>query len=247
METINTENTNKLISMEQLQTCLTQMLKGIEDRLESTLMLCNKQATEIRGLRTTIENQDMRIKALETKLEGSLPINSATNINDSATSLNANNTTAADAVSNLRAIITEELQEKKAREEKAPNLILFNLPDANNQQGDTDQVNSLCSQINIDASKIVKIKRLGKINHAADKARPCVLTFSDIKQKYIALTKAKNIKNLPETDPKKGVIIKPDLTKIQILEDRSLFLEFRRRKQSGENVKISKGKIVNGD
>ncbi len=58
------------------------------------------------------------------------------------------------------------------------------------------------------------------------------------------LTKAKNLRLLDADNLHKKIVIKPDLTKLQQKEQMTLQEECKRRRASGEDVVINRGKVV---
>ena len=81
--------------------------------------------------------------------------------------------------------------------------------------------------------------RIGKT--LADKTRPLIHTMNDTETKRNILQNAKKLKGNSKYSE---VSIKPDLTKCQQEEQKSLFLEFKRRRENREQVLLRGGSIA---
>ncbi len=125
-------------------------------------------------------------------------------------------------------------------------MVVSGLPEKN--EGDVDEhkrwdeaqvenlLQSLC-QMNMDA--ITGLHRIGKV----DSAKPRLLKFicRDNESKRILLRKGKDLRRISEY---KHVFVNPDLTPIQQEEAKRLRQDFRTRRERGEDVVISNGRII---
>jgi hypothetical protein len=87
-----------------------------------------------------------------------------------------------------------------------------------------------------------KIYRIGTI--AAGKCRPLIVKTNSLATKSLLLRNARKLRNLPDVDPRKKVVLKPDLTRNEQDTQRTLFNELKTRRSLGESVLIRNGKIV---
>ena len=78
--------------------------------------------------------------------------------------------------------------------------------------------------------------RLGKTK-TANKVRPILIKFTDKTSKFSLLKKWKELKEI-------NLWAQPDMTKKQKEDNQRLVGELKRRREEGENVVISKGKII---
>lgn len=90
----------------------------------------------------------------------------------------------------------EMFSEFKDRMFRANNLMLFGLPEQTSDtpgfpNGDLIRVTSIISGLQIDETKIVNIRRIGKIVNGRN--RPCIITFTNSSYVYMALSKKRNL------------------------------------------------------
>ena len=223
-----TENNKTL--RDELSTHLTAVIQDTVKESTSELQTTIKQLhEEINDLKSRIDRQDSVIAVLQeearVKPSKQTIIRSASNVE----------------IPNLRIIIADE----KEREGKKANLIIFDMPESSDSgQTDVDNVKELMEAVKLPETKPNTIKRIGQINEKSKKPRPLLLTFSKVSEKYKVLGNSKKLRELDDEHMFKKVIIKPDLTKIQIAEEKKLRDELIHRRKNGEKVKIHKGTII---
>lgn len=226
-----------------LQAALTKLRSDIQSSIDTcfatVIQRITQQEETITQLKSTIDNQNNRLTQLEQIVKERNTTSNVWQIPKTAPTID------------LRAIINDE----KEREKKKQNLIIFGLPESGTD--DMTQCNDLLSKFNLSAMPVItNCKRLGKqegmnrLGTAANgrpKPRPIVITLDKIATKFNILKQANHLRSIPETDPMSTVIIKADLTKMQLIEHKKLVSDYKRRKDDGEHVKISKGVIIDTD
>jgi len=138
--------------------------------------------------------------------------------------------------------ISEALRESSERDLKRNNLIIFNLPEQKNTLDENAQFLQLCTSLKTTYDSEIKIRRIGQKNDT--KIRHVIASFQTFKDKMNLLTKAKEIRQFSPDNNLSKVSIKPDLIKIQQLEEKTLLEELKRQRGNGELVLIKHGKIV---
>lgn len=156
-----------------------------------------------------------------------------------------------EAVKRMEMLLAEserQKEEKEDRERRRKNVIIFNLPESNKEQGKDRELDDkqTCEQVfertlNVGGCKIEKVFRLGKKQDA--KVRPTMVKFEDEVSKWQIISKAKYLKEQKD-ETIKGLIISLDLTLQQREEDYKLRQELKRRREAGEQCIIKRGKIV---
>ena len=156
----------------------------------------------------------------------------------------------------VRNEIDEGLHERNDIEARKMNLIVFGVPEPKLDDGSdwtTDKKieadikltrDTLTRELGTAMSPrdgIVDARRLGLKSDSGP--RPLKLVFNNIQTKRHVLTNAKRLRD--SNDPvAKGLYINPDLTKRQREKENVLRNEMWKQRQSGKNVIIKKGKIV---
>ena len=142
--------------------------------------------------------------------------------------------------------INETLNEQKERENRAKNIILFNIPESSkpNPQDrtkeDTDFVTRVFQTLEIEDYDIDKCIRLGK--KVSGKSRLTRVTLKSQESKGNVLRKSRALENSEDFS---DIYIRPDLTRLQRTEQRMLRDELRSRRDKGEdNIFIRRGKII---
>lgn len=130
---------------------------------------------------------------------------------------------------------TKELQERRSKEE---NVILFNMPECENQTPDeikthdTQVFNQLCTALTGSIPETLSMYRLGK--HNKDKSRPLVAVMKAKQERKQLLEKARNIKDRAPPSLKNAILTR-DLTKLQREERKAKF----KARKTVENLKES--------
>lgn len=137
----------------------------------------------------------------------------------------------------------EELEDRNRRK---ANLIIAGLPEQvtgtaeERKDSDWDEVKAILKHVNeAKSNELVHIHRIGQ--RVGDKNRLIRVVCKDENVKHSIISNAKSLRNHGSW---KNIYINPDKTKIQRREDSLLRAELRRRKENGETVFISRGKIV---
>ena len=133
------------------------------------------------------------------------------------------------------------LRESEERKKREPNVILYNMEENENVEKDVEKISQLLepfqlkNKIKIQENEIPRVFRLGK--PVPEKPRPMLITFTDKVSKISFLKKWKELKEI-------NMWAQADMTLKQREKNRELIMECKRRNEAGENVKISRGKIV---
>jgi hypothetical protein len=147
----------------------------------------------------------------------------------------------------IETAINEAMREKDERESKKKNIILFNVAESkskviqNRVEHDVANVKELVDilEINPDIKNMI---RLGKADDS--KVRPILLKLESEGQKEQFLSNAKKLGKLNHDDIRKKIVIKKDLTKFELEQERTLVRELKERRQKGEELFIRNGRIV---
>lgn len=136
--------------------------------------------------------------------------------------------------------VTKELS---LRESKKTNLVIFGVAENPNETNEelTGKVKHICEVLNVkfDSRKSFRIGR----SDNSTKHRPIITQLNNHNSRNDLLKKARDLRN--QTNELKNVYISPDLTPQQQKQRKTLYEEFKRRKQQGENIKILHDTIVN--
>lgn len=144
----------------------------------------------------------------------------------------------------ISAVVREDHDERERIKQRAPNLIIHNLPESNSVNEDVQQVNTIIKDVLRYANfEIVKATRLGFPQD--DRNRLFKITLSDIPTKKKILARATELRNLPQEDPYAKVYIRPDLTPKQVEVSKNLQKQLHdmREANQGRKFKIVKGQI----
>ena len=141
------------------------------------------------------------------------------------------------------------MEEEREREMRRNNLILFNIPETHGEGKDEEAhdkevMKEICEELKIkDDGLITKMSRLGKKPAAGQRPRPIKLTDVKEETRRKLLSSSKSLKQTSKAKLQRVAIV-PDKTLKQREEDKTLYLEMKRRRDGGENVIIRNGKIV---
>ena len=142
-----------------------------------------------------------------------------------------------------RLMIPTEIMEERDQERRKQNIIVYNLLESNAELVDDrkrhDAMEVRCMLAGMQLSEIeVKVTvRLGKKN--GDKPRPLLVTLSSLRDPV--LRRARMVRRYKDWQ---RVFIDPDRTPKEQEDFKKLRDEFKRRKESGENVVMREGKIL---
>ena len=148
----------------------------------------------------------------------------------------------------IATVVNETLTETADQQARKLNLMIFNLPEADNLEDDATQVKTLietkmcCTEGEI---IIHEITRMGKVRND-QKPRFVRLKLETLAMKRKILASATKLRQLAPTDIYSKVYVKPDLTKKQQLESKNLYeaLKTKRLQDQDNHYIISKGKII---
>ena len=144
----------------------------------------------------------------------------------------------------ISAMVREDNDERERIKQRAPNLIIHNLPESNSVNEDVEQVTTIIKDVlryaNFD---IIKATRLGFPQE--DRNRLFKITLSDVPTKKKILSRATELRNLPEEDQYAKVYIRPDLTPKQVECSKNLQKQLyeMREENKDRKFKIVKGQI----
>ena len=148
--------------------------------------------------------------------------------------------------------VASYLDEGKDREDRAKNIILYNLPEPKDQ-GEEGQKNDLITTQRVlddivekedKATKeaVVTIKRLGKPPTETDqRPRPIKVTLNSTEAKAKIIQQARNLKHSSSFNK---VGVSNDMTLQERETHKKLVREMNRRRGQGENVIIKDGQII---
>jgi len=142
--------------------------------------------------------------------------------------------------------IMDSLDEKRERESRKNNLVVFNVTETEeNQEKDnsvlTDIVKDICPEVFDKGNPIEKIVRLGKSQKG--KPRPTKIIFKENRSES-RRTVLRNAHKLKDSNTFKGVVIVPDKTLKERECDKKLYQEMKKMNEEGKNVMIRGGKII---
>ncbi|MCG8431714.1 MAG: hypothetical protein MJA29_11130, partial [Candidatus Omnitrophica bacterium] len=102
-------------------------------------------------------------------------------------------------------------------------------------------VDTACSKLNIDSDNVDDVFRDGRAV-SGDRSRIVKVKFKNMRSHRTFLTGFLGIRSELPGGPL--TYVRPDLTYLQRQQDRQLRIELKERREAGENVKISRGRIV---
>ena len=156
----------------------------------------------------------------------------------------------------VRNEIDEGLHERNDIESRKMNLIIFGVPEPNIDDG-SEWTNDKKIEADIKLTRDTFTRELGtamspregitdarRLGLKSDKGpRPLKIVFNNMQTKRHVLTNAKKLR--ASTDPvAKSMYVNPDLTKRQREKENILRNEMWKQRESGKNVIIKQGKIV---
>ena len=143
--------------------------------------------------------------------------------------------------------MTEEdiIHEAEERFKRRKNLIISGAPEQTagtveeRREKDEEYIEDMAKEMGMERFEPENVSRIGAIRNS----KPRLIRFkcSDPREKYTLLRESKKLKNVPKFQ---GVYVNPDLTAAQRKRDVELRRELRARREAGEKVKISQGRIV---
>lgn len=222
-----------------------ELLKALlQSRKQST---CKPTRTGICDCENNDKNFDRIIALLDTKFDSLIVrLNSAVQeqaqLRSKIELIEKNLFNLRDEESKRKSEAFTELEQRMLRRN---NLAVSGIPETSTgtvQERDSEDkefVSNMLQTIGVNSECIMSIRRVGK--STPHKPRLLLLSCSTFAQKHEVLKVAKNLRKFNRY---KGIYINPDQTKMQRSESFALREELRRRREAGEDVVITKGKIV---
>ena len=143
-------------------------------------------------------------------------------------------------------LIFDECEERRRRER---NIVIFGLAEKpfgtleERKKNDADQLTFLSEVLNLQQVDMHHFHRLGRGNSLnAGVSRPLLVKLNSIADKVLFLKSSSTLKKFPQY---RSVFIHPDLTRMQQNKRKQLRLELRGRRDRGEDVVISRNRVVN--
>lgn len=154
----------------------------------------------------------------------------------------------------------EEKEEAKRREDKNQNLIVYGIPETQEDVGeqmkaDFNAIKTIYrNQVELSTADMLKVARIG--NKKPNQIRPVKLTFVSQQKRLEILRKNKNLiiedssyecrETFCQEEEKdhKHIYVSPDKTRLQRDEDKKLREELKIRRETEPNLIIRSGKII---
>ncbi|KAK4319993.1 hypothetical protein Pmani_009115 [Petrolisthes manimaculis] len=147
--------------------------------------------------------------------------------------------------------VVEKLQEKEEREKRKNNLILFNVPESNKEEGkdrekeDVEVCEDLFSRnLQVESFRIEKVIRLGKKTQG--RHRPTMVKMEEEKTKWHIVAQGKKLRDSTNAVIQK-IGIAPDLTREQREEQKRLRNLLDEKRLRGGRWGIRRGRVVDLD
>ena len=160
----------------------------------------------------------------------------------------------------IKAHVTQSIDEIKEKEERRNNLIMFNLKESAKEENteeekeDLQEILKVSQHTNPELKDTVtnqltvnNIRRLGKKKtptsdeDKSTKPRPIKITLPDESTKFKILKKSHKLKDYQENNK---IGLKLDLTKQQQMEEKALRQELIKRREQQEDVMIFRGQVI---
>ena len=210
-------------------------LSEVQNLLDSTR---TEILLELKGIKDFLTSLDSKIRSVECTLRKVL---------DTQKQHDSELTKMKGDILSLKEEQSAIFDEMEERDRRKTNLILSGLPERSDgsveerKKWDAEKVKSLFNSLSgLHHGTLASTFRIGKIN--SGKPRLLRVVCRDVDTKRALLQKAKDLRNMSDY---KHVFINPDLTPVQQKADKLLREELKRRRASGEDVIIRRGKIVN--
>ena len=139
--------------------------------------------------------------------------------------------------------IFDELEERNRRK---TNLVVTGIPEQTHgtaeerKQLDRQKIESLLKELHdLHGNMITHVFRIGRKTNDKDRLMRIVCNNENTKELFLSKVRQRKL-----SDSWRGIYINPDRTKMQQQEEKALRTELLRRKGRGEEVYISRGKIM---
>ena len=138
----------------------------------------------------------------------------------------------------------EEALEREMIQKRKLNLVIHNLEESQTPEEDVTKTKTLLDTLGIREVEILNPTRLGYRNE--EKNRIFRFSVENLVVKKTILSKAPQLRQIPEDEPFCRVYIRPDLTPKQLESSKNLHRELKdiREKNQEKKYKIYRGKIV---
>lgn len=221
--------------------CLDKSLKvvhgdyDVEQRCESFVKEVSDRITAIESSLKTKVNKDYLESALESKVN--------TNDLEKEVHKSVSAVLSSKITETIRSEITAASKETRLREQKKLNLMVFNVPETQDDEGNdhdmqADKVyfENLCKDELDTQVQVTSTSRIGSKN--GERARPLIVKMAEVRQKGLILKKAKTLDS-KKNQVIKNIYIKPDLTPTQRQES----LELRKLRDQKREESEAKGEV----
>ena len=140
------------------------------------------------------------------------------------------------------------IRKEEDRKRRAKNIVIFNMPE-NEAESENEyenrefrSVDQILQKLNMSGINIRNIMRLGE--QKEDRSRPTLVTFSNTKEKWDVMKRAKF---LGASQEYRMIRIAPDLNVEDREKERKLLQELKQKRESGEKGwYIKKGQLIQG-
>lgn len=256
---ITQNNLTEIISLKSnirdMDTKYERSYNGLLDRVNDLIPSANVTDEVKKRLEDMEESFDARLNKLEGLIEGNSSVKDTTMNYAGATAevaaleikidklSNTLKTYQNNGATNDTRALRQGLSELEDIEKRKLNLVVFNLPEAGNPDGDIEKFKTMIKDEFKLSVKVKEATRLGRRNE--DKPRMLRIRLEALSEKKLILSKAKDLRVSTDTIYS-TVYIRPDLTKKQLEESKNLReqLKDKRSKDSTKKWTIRRGEIV---
>ena len=149
-----------------------------------------------------------------------------------------------------RTFVRQEMEENLRIQQRKNNIVVLNLEDAEHitAEDDISRITEIVHErLQLPGIQITNAKRLG--TYDAEKKRPVRVIFNTLDDKKKILSRAINMRELPDDDEYCRVYIRPDLTQAQLRDSKNLYTELTNKREQFKNKlwKIYRGKVVEAE
>lgn len=229
--TRSNSNSNTAISLQDIHNLInntkTELMLTVKEESEKLNKVLTTLTERVTGLEERLDIFDLKQQKQESEIK---------EIKDSLKWLNSDP---------IKFEFEEICNETTERWKKRKYLIVSGI--AEHSSGDVEErrekdakmISLLAQEMGVEVLEPEEVSRIGRVNPA----KPRLLRFkcedSDARRQML-----RNSKNLRKSERFQGTYINPDLTKNQRIRSAELRKEVKKRRESGENVGIRRGQIV---
>lgn len=151
-------------------------------------------------------------------------------------------------ISLLEASRADAINELEQRNSRRKNVVLFGLPEGhpsapNDHNMDRQSFSDILSTLNIRDE--IAVERCFRLGTKGSRHRPLKVILKSQESRELLLKCASRLGRLAEQHKFRKVFIKPDLTPMQLTEEKALRAQLQSRLDAGEDVIMRRGKIIN--